>query len=84
MSFVSKFNPKNETHVLWLQKVDDAMKNIVSNTEKIDIVQIVNDNPFKAEIKTPLDFAEVHFQLAMKYSQAVLRGSAFIPESFVK
>lgn len=84
MSFISKFDPTNETHVLWLQKVDDAMENIVSNTKKIDVVQIVNDNPCGGKIKNPLDFAEIHFQLALKYSQAVLRGSAFIPESFVK
>jgi hypothetical protein len=45
---------------------------------------LVNDNPCKAKIKSPLDWADVHFQLALKYSQAVLRGSAFIPESFVK
>lgn len=84
MTFVSKFDPTNESHVLWLQKVDDAMGNIVNNAKSIDIVQIVNDNPYDCKIKTPLDFAEIHFQLAMKYSQAVLRGSAFIPESFVK
>jgi len=45
---------------------------------------LVNDNPFKAKIKNPLDWADAHFQIALKYSQAVLRGSAFIPESFVK
>jgi hypothetical protein len=84
MSFVSKFDPTSESHVLWLQKVDDVMNDIMTNKKKMDIVQVVNDNPCKAKIKNPLDWADVHFQLALKYSQAVLRGSAFIPESFVK
>ncbi len=84
MSFVSKFDPTSESHVLWLQRVDDAMNDIMANKKKMDIVQLVNDNPCKAKIKSPLDWADVHFQLALKYSQAVLRGSAFIPESFVK
>lgn len=84
MSFVSKFDPTKESHVLWLQKVDDAMNDIMTNKKKMDIVQLVNDNPCKSKIKSPLDWADVHFQLALKYSQAVLRGSAFIPESFVK
>lgn len=84
MSFISKFDPTNKAHVLWLQKVDDAMVDIMTHKKKTDIVQLVNDNPFKAKIKNPLDWADAHFQIALKYSQAVLRGSAFIPESFVK
>ena len=84
MSFVSKFDPTNKVHVLWLQKIDDAMVDVMTDKKKIDIVQLVNDNPFKAKIKNPLDWADAHFQIALKYSQAVLRGSAFIPESFVK
>jgi hypothetical protein len=84
MSFASKFDPTNKDHVLWLQKVDDAMVEIMTNNKKMDMVQVVNDNPFKAKIKNPLEWADAHFQLALKYSQAVLRGTAFIPESFVK
>ena len=59
MSFVSKFDPTNESHVLWLQKVDDAMNDIMTNTKKIDIVQLVNDNPCKAKIKSSSIFMEI-------------------------
>ena len=46
MSFASKFDPTNKDHVLWLQKVDDAMVEIMTNNKKMDMVQVVNDNPF--------------------------------------
>ena len=68
MSFASKFDPKNKDHVLWLQKVDDAMVEIMTNNKKMDMVQVVNDNPFKAKIKNPLDWADAHFQLCLLYT----------------
>ena len=53
-----------------------------SNPEKygvVDFMSNVNNNPFGIKMKNPMEWAQSHFQLCMKYSQAVLRGVAFIP-----
>jgi len=81
MTFVKQFDPKNEEHVLWLQKIDESMSK-ASNQEKYgneDFMKVVNDNPFGIKMTNPMQWAESHFQLCMKYSQAVLRGVAYIP-----
>jgi len=80
MSFVKEFDPKKEDHVLWLQKVDTVMLHITDHAnESKDMMKIVNENPFGIKMKNPMDWAQSHFQLCMKYSQAVLRGIAYIP-----
>ena len=79
MSFVKSFDPTSVSHVMWLKRVDDAM--VRAHSGKVDFMKIVNDNPFNASEKNPLNWAEIHFSLAMKYTQAVLRGTAFIPSS---
>ena len=80
MSFVKEFDPKNEEHVLWLQKIDEVM---VLATDPLkgstNIMKAVNENPMGVKMKSPMDWAQAHFQLCMKYSQAVLRGVAHIP-----
>ena len=42
-------------------------------------MKTVNENPFGIKMDNPIDWAQSHFQLCMKYSQAVLRGIAHIP-----
>ena len=80
MSFVKEFDPKNEEHVLWLQKIDGVM---VLATDPLkgstNIMKAVNENPMGVKMKSPMDWAQAHFQLCMKYSQAVFRGVAHIP-----
>ena len=81
MSFVKKFDPTREEDVLWLQKIDEAMTR-ASDQEKygsIDFMKIVNENPYGITMKNPMEWAESHFQLCMKFTQAVLRGVAYIP-----
>ena len=80
MSFVKEFDPKKEDHVIWLQKVDTVMLHVTDqmNASK-DMMKIVNENPFGIKMNNPMDWAQSHFQLCMKYSQAVLRGLAHIP-----
>ncbi len=50
---------------------------------KVDIVSIINKNQIKGKPKMdkPLDWAYVHFQLCMKYANAVLNEDAFVPGS---
>ena len=78
--FVQNFDCKNEEHVMWLKEVGQGMAK-VTNGEKFDITKVVNRNPLtgKPKMNNPMDWAYIHFQLAMKYANAVLNGDAFIP-----
>lgn len=78
MSFVGLFDPTDENHVLWLREVDDAMTRTTSG-KKVDLIKVVNTNPMKTTEKNIMDWAYTHFQLCMKYTQAVLRGKAYVP-----
>ena len=80
--FVKAFDCKNEQHVIWLKEIGKSMAK-VSNGENFDIVKIANSNPLpgKPKMKNPMDIAEVHFMLAMKYATAVLDGAAFVPSN---
>ena len=80
MSFVKQFDPTKKEHVEWLQKVDIAMTK-ASNQKYggVDFMKIVNDNPFGIKMTNPMEWAESHFQLCMKFTQAVFRGVAHIP-----
>ena len=81
-TIVTKFDSSNETHVAWLQKVDNAMIDITNNKRK-DLDKVVNDNPVDTKKVDLVEWAFIHFQLALKYSQGVLRGTAFIPKTFL-
>jgi hypothetical protein len=78
--FVKKFDCKDESHVMWLKNVGQAMAKATGG-EKVDIEQVVNDNPMEGRPKMSnmMDWAYVHFQLAMKYANAVLSCEAFVP-----
>jgi hypothetical protein len=78
--FVRSFDCKNEDHTMWLKKVGGIMAKSMTG-DRIDITSVVNDNPLpgRPTIDNPMDWAYVHFQLCMKYANAVLNGEAFVP-----
>ena len=78
--FVRNFDCKNCEHVMWLKEVGEGMTK-VSSGERYDIATTVNNNPLpgKPKMKNVADWAYIHFQLAMKYANAVLNSDAFIP-----
>ena len=78
MSFVGLFDPTDEAHVLWLREVDDAMSR-TTNGKRVDMKNVINNNPMKLTEHNMLDWAYTNFQLCMKYTQGVLRGKAFVP-----
>ena len=82
VNFVKGFDCKNETHVMWLKRIGSAMAKTTTG-EKVDVIGIVNDNPIEGNptMNNPMDWAYIHFQLAMKYTNAVLNEDAFIPGS---
>ena len=78
--FVKNFDCKNESHAMWLKDVAGMMAKSIGG-DRIDIIQVVNNNPLpnKPKVDNPMDWAYVHFQLCMKYANAVLNGEAFVP-----
>lgn len=79
-AFVKGFDCKNESHAMWLKKIGGTMAKSIGG-EIIDITSAVNDNPLpgKPRVENPIDWAYIHFQLCMKYTNAVLNGEAFVP-----
>ena len=79
--FVKNFDCNDEKHVMWLKGVGQAMAK-VTNNERVDIISIVNLNPIKGKptMNNVADWAYIHFQLTMKYANAVLNCDAFIPK----
>jgi hypothetical protein len=72
--FGDAFDPKNQTHVMFIKKVHDGMES--RNMEKI-----INENPFGLKVtrKESLEFIHIQFILTMKYAISVLEGKAWVP-----
>jgi len=68
---IQSFDATKEEHVKWLKKVIDA-----PTAEKFDIM---TDNPMKKSMP-PFEIPQVLFAISMKYTQAVFKGVAFIPQ----
>jgi len=77
-SFSFKFDPTKKEHVEWLKAAGDSFKK--SMREKNDFMKAVNENPISDEKINPQDWAQLHFVLAMKYTDAVFDGTAYIPK----
>jgi len=79
--FVKAFDCNNEEHVMWLKATGQAMARSMDGV-RVDVAGIVNDNPLpnKPKMKNVADWAYIHFQLAMKYTNAVLSYDAFVPK----
>jgi len=79
--FRLSFDSKNPEHVMWLGKFYKYAKNLATNREPIDV--FINTNPFgqKLQKEELLDWIHIHFALAMKYSQDVLDGKAWVPSA---
>jgi arsenate reductase-like glutaredoxin family protein len=77
-SFSFKFDPTKKEHVEWLKAAGDSFKK--SMREKNDFMKVVNENPISDEKINPQDWAQLHFVLAMKYTDAVFDGTAHIPK----
>ncbi len=80
--FVRSFECKNEEHAMWLKEVGGITAKSL-NGEKVDIINTINTNPLpgKPTVDNPMDFAYIHFQLCMKYANAVLNEDAFVSGS---
>ena len=72
------FDPTKKDHAEWLKRAGDSFKK--SMREKHDFMADVNNNPVTDEKIKPQDWAQLHFVLAMKYTDAVFDGTAYIPK----
>jgi hypothetical protein len=76
--FTEAFEPKDQKHVAWLQK----MLNIkLDPNVMVDLAKEVNTNPMKIKISRSeaLDWPHINFVLCAKYAKAVLSGEAIVP-----
>ena len=93
ISLAKTFQPNQKDHVQWLQKMFEATKKLneqmTSNSQAemrkkggIDLVKILKQNPMNVPIKDvdSLNFPMIHMSIGMRYSEAVLKGQAWIPE----
>lgn len=80
--FANQFDPTNSSHVLWLSKMFDFTEKLATN--RLDIDSVLNKNPMGIVVKKEemIDWVQIHFTVAMKYAQAVLKGTAFIPSKY--
>ena len=78
--FVKQFDCKNVKHVIWLKELGSSMARSIGGG-KSDISKLIKENPLsgKPSMDNVMDFAYVHFQLCMKYTNAVLNGEAYVP-----
>ena len=81
--FVKPFDCKNEKHVMWLKHLGGTMAKSLGGDKKINMAAAIDDNPLPGQphVKNVMDFPYVHFQLAMKYANAVLSEEAWVPKT---
>jgi len=78
---VKKFDCKNTEQVEWLKYFTNAMAKATSgHNADVDIVEAMKKNPLGVDVEIPA-LPYIHFQLAMKYTTAVLNGDAWIPDN---
>lgn len=80
-SFIKAFDPAKKDHVVWLKKMTDIAETLGDPKRHQALVAEINSNPMgvKLDHRDALMWVEIHFGIAMKYTQAVLKGEAVIP-----
>jgi hypothetical protein len=78
--FLSKFDPENETHVVWLSHMIDLAEAMGNPESHIKLVAEINMNPMKIKLdqRDALDWPHIHFVLCASYAKAVLKKKAWI------
>jgi hypothetical protein len=79
--FVKAFDPMNSQHVMWLKKMTDLAGEMNDPTKQYSLVKEINSNPMNVSLdsRDALMWVEIHFALAMRYTQAVLNSKAIVP-----
>ena len=79
--FITSFDPKNESHVLWLRAISHYYKNI-DRFIKYNLLKAICNNPLpgRPSMKDPITFTYIHQVLLSKYAFAVLECEAWVPD----
>lgn len=79
--FYKAFDPSKASHVKWFSRMFEVGDDMKDLNKAISLLGEINLNPMKIDIKhgEALEWPNIHFMLSMKYSKAVLSGTAFIP-----
>lgn len=81
-NFVEKFDCSNRDHVKWLQKMTIKVMPKLNEEQRGNLLEEINDNPIPGATMSKddiLNWAQLHFVISMKYTTAVLQGSAWTP-----
>jgi hypothetical protein len=79
--FSDAFDPLNERHVRWLAKFFEYGRSVA--TDRTPIEEFINKNPMGVKLNSSesLEWVHIHFCLAMKYADKVLKCQAWVPSS---
>jgi hypothetical protein len=68
-----EFDASSEEHVMWL-------KSVIDEKDPTSKMKLIEKNPMGQNVP-PFELVQVLFGLSMKYTQAVFKGTAFIPKA---
>jgi len=79
--FITSFDPKNESHVLWLRTVSYCYQNM-DNYMKYNLAGAICNNPLpgRPSVNDPMSFSYIHQVLLSKYAFAALQCEAWLPD----
>jgi hypothetical protein len=81
VKFLTAFDPLDQKHVTWLQKMMDMAETMSDAKSHIKMIESINSNPLgvKLEQRDALDWPHIHFVICAQYAKAVLKDRAWIP-----
>jgi len=81
--FIKAFQPTNEAHVIWLQKMTLLAETLGDPSNQQQLVKDIQANPMNVRVSEveAIDWPHIHFVLAMSYAKAVLTSKAYVPHS---
>jgi hypothetical protein len=84
-SFNDAFDPMDSRHCVWFKMLADLMAQPGEDMKDhgAKVLRVMTSNPMevKFDTKNLLDVVFIQFALGLKYSQAVLGGTAWSPPS---
>ena len=80
--FTKAFDATNQKHVEWLSHMCNIAETL-SPEKRTNLMSEINKNPFSIKMNEMdvLDWPHIHFCLCAVYAKAVLKNTAFIPQS---
>ena len=90
ISLAKSFQANQKDHVLWFQKMfslvnalkEPMTSNSLVKMKQADLNKILIQNPMHVQVNQTdvMSFPMIHMAIGLKYAEAVLEGTAWIPE----